>query len=275
MPALNTPIKEVHFTILDTETTGVNPGDGHGIIEIGMTHFSGGEIGDSFETLLRPPSPQTAEALSTHRISPASLEAAPSFAETAGQIIGFIGETVIAAHNLHFDMMFLDTSLRRIGRPPLPNPAIDTILLSQEIWPDYACHCLRCLGPALDLGRSGTHRALDDVMATAGLLGRIIEELNRDGRGTLEDLHPVRKDFTWETGDVYRKLRMELTCAIRRKVPVELILYNKDECFYSRETILPVRLENDVLAGHPPGKKENVAYPIYNIIAINPGREEE
>ncbi len=267
---LDTRLNKVQFTVLDTETTGVNLDDGHEIIEIGMVHYSEGEISDSFETLLRPASPQTAEALAVHKIAPESLKDSPSFADMADRIIDFIGETVIVAHNRNFDMTFIDTSLRRIGRPALGNWSIDTLLLSHELWPNFSCHCLRCLGPGLKLGESGTHRALDDVFATTALLKKTIEDLSQLGKDTLRDLHPVRRDYTWETGDLTRKIRQTVRCAISKGKLLEISLYDKDECNYYRITIHPLQLEENILHGHIPGETGDREIPIYNIITIAP-----
>ncbi len=267
---LDTRLNKVQFTILDTETTGVNLNDGHEIIEIGMVHFSGGEITDSFETLLRPATPQTTEALAVHKISPESLKNAPSFADMAGRIVDFIGETVIVAHNRNFDMTFIDTSLRRIGRPVLGNWSIDTLLLSQELWPNFSCHCLRCLGPGLKLGESGTHRALDDVFATTALLKKIIEELSQTEKDTLRNLHPVQNDYTWESGDLTQKIRQTVRCAINKGKLLEIALYDKNECNYYRRTIQPLRLEDNILHGRTPGETGDIKIPLYNIITIAP-----
>ncbi len=270
MTMLDTPLNEVQFTILDTETTGVNLDDGHEIIEIGMVHFSGGDISDSFESLLRPITTQTEEALSIHNISPKKLEKAPSFSDMADRIIDFIGQTVIVAHNRNFDMTFIDTSLERIGRPALGNWSIDTLILSHELWPEFSCHCLRCLGPSLKLGQSGTHRALDDVIATAGLLERIIEELSRNGKNALQDLHPVRQDYNWKNGDLIRNRRQTIRHAISNSELLKISLYDKNECTYYSKIIHPLRLEKNILYGRISGEIGNIEIPLYNIITIAP-----
>ncbi len=267
---LDTPFPGLTFTVLDTETTGVDLDDGHGIIELGMVRCSGGGIADTFSRLFQPTVPQTEEALGIHRIDPAELDEAPTFAEAAGEVVDFIGETVIAAHNLLFDLTFLDTELGRHGRPPLSNWALDTIRLSSELWPGYECHCLRCLGPNLELAGSGTHRALDDAAATAGLLERILGELEDRGDNTLRRLHPVRGDFSWPDGAVHRELRERLFAAIESERPLELVLYDKDGCFYYRRTLLPRRLESNRLFGTLPGEDAENAVPLYNIISADP-----
>lgn len=267
---LDTPFSGLTFTVLDTETTGVDLNDGHGIIELGMVRYSGAVIADTFSGLFQPTVPQTAEALAIHRIDPAELEEAPTFAEAAGEVAEFIGETVIAAHNLLFDLTFLDTELGRLGRPPLSNWAFDTIRLSSELWPEYECHCLRCLGPNLELAESGSHRALDDAAATAGLLERILGELEDRGKNILRHLHPVRGDFSWPDGGVHRELRNRLLEAIEAERPLELVLYDKDGCFYYRRTLLPRRLESNRLFGTLPGEDAEHAVPLYNIISADP-----
>jgi len=271
-PSPEVPLSDLVFTVLDTETTGVDLDHGHEIIELGMVRCRQEKVLGTYSGLFQPSVPQTDEALRIHRINPAELASAPPFAEAVEGVVDFIGETVIAAHNLLFDLTFIDTSLKRLGRPPLPNWAFDTIRLSSELWPEYECHCLRCLGPSLELSQSGTHRALDDALATAGLLERIIGELENRGRGTLRHLHPVRGDFTWPDGDVHCRLRERLLEAIDKETTLELVLYNKDECFYYRQKLLPSKLDGGRLFGIIPDKDTETAIPLYNVISADPAR---
>ncbi len=267
--SLDTPLAEIVFTVLDTETTGVDLDDDHGIIELGMVRYRRGKVLGTFSSLFQPAVPQTEEALRTHRINPADLALAPLFAGAADRLTAFIGETVIAAHNLAFDLTFLDTEFGRLGRPPLPNWAFDTIGMSAELWPEFECHCLRCLGPGLELEESGTHRALDDARATAGLLERIIGKLEERGVATLRGLHPVRGDFTWPDGNVHRELRERLLGAIERESPLKLVLYDKDGCFYYRRILLPHHLESGRLFGAAEGEAKELEIPLYNIISAD------
>ena len=273
--SLNSPIENIAFTILDTETTGTNPGEGHEIIEIGMAHYSGRKVRNTFETLIRPTHPLTREAKEIHGIPSDELEKAPCFEEIMECVLRFIGDTVIAAHNVNFDMTFLHTSLRRLGRPIIDNWAIDTILLSQKMWPELKCHCLACLGSSLKLPHSGTHRALEDVYATTELLDRLICELGKREKCTMNDLHPFRRDYSWEEGDVYRELQRNLLCAIRRKALVHLYLYEKTECIYFRQTVEPLELlEKGALRARPLGEKEAKEFSLHNILKVTPTYEE-
>ncbi|MDP8249112.1 MAG: 3'-5' exonuclease [Candidatus Tritonobacter lacicola] len=269
------PIEKTAFTIIDTETTGVNPGEGHEIIEIGMARYSGRKVTDTFETLIRPTLHPTKEAAAIHGISPEELKEAPLIEEVIDGVIRFIGDTVIAAHNINFDMTFIHTSLRRLGRPVLRNWAIDTILLSMRTWPGLKCHCLRCLGPALELDHSGTHRALEDVFATTDLLDKIISELFKRGRRTLGDLNPFKKDFTWREGDVYQEIEAGLRSAMKRNAFVHLYLYEKNNCIYFRQTVEPIRvLENGNLLARVLGEEKEMEFSLSNIIKVSPTYKE-
>lgn len=272
---IETPIDDITFTVLDTETTGANPGEGHEIIEIGMAHYSGRQVTDTFETLIQPCRFPTKEAAAIHKISTEELKKAPLLEETVDGILCFIGDSVIAAHNVSFDMTFIHTSLRRLGRPILHNWAIDTILLSQRTWPDLTCHCLICLGTALNLPHKGTHRALEDVYATTELLDRIIDEMLKKGKRTLADLHPLKRDYAWGEGDVYQELLRNLRCAIRRNELVHIHLYDKKDCIYFQQTVEPIELlDSGNLRARVLGEESEKEFPLHNIIKISPTYKE-
>ena len=273
--AMNRPMDSVVFTVLDTETTGANPGDGHEIIEFGMAHYSGRKVMDTFEVLVRPTGPLSREAASVHGIPPEELEKAPRLEEVIESVLRFIGDTVIVAHNVNFDMTFLHTALRGLGRPVLDNWAIDTIQLSQRMWPELTCHCLACLGPSLGLPHSGTHRALGDVYATTELLDRLICELQKRGKSALGDLSPFRRDYTWREGDFYRELQRNFLCAIREKALVHLCLYDKRRCLYFRKTVEPLELlENGSLRARPLGEERPREFPLHDVMKVTPAYRE-
>lgn len=261
------PIDAVEFTVLDTETTGLNPEEGHEIIEIGMARYGArGRISATFETLLRPSRPLSPEALAVNHIAPEQLGGARPIGEKIGEIISFIGGSVIAAHNVKFDMTFLHTALRALGRPVLCNWAIDTIELSRRLWPEMKCHCLMCMARRLDLPHRGTHRALEDVYATVELLDAIISRIKEEKpRPTLADLSPARTDFTWGRGEAYAALEGDLACAIRHGWPVHIFLYDRDTCVFAEKTVEPVRVENGSLFARVPGDETEREFPLISI----------
>ena len=267
-----TPIDAIKFAVLDTETTGLNPEEGHEIIEIGMACYGArGKISATYETLLRPTRALSPGALAVNRITPEQLADARPIGEKIDEILSFIGRSVIAAHNVKFDMTFLHTALRALGRPALDNWAIDTIELSRRLWPEMKCHCLMCMARRLDLPHRGTHRALQDVYATVELLDAIISRIKEEKRRpTLADLSPARTDFTWGRGEAYAALTRDLECAIRRGWPVHIFLYDRDTCVFEERTVDPVRVENGSLFARVSGEDAEHVFPLISIARALP-----
>lgn len=263
----DTPIDKIEFTVLDTETTGLNPEEGHQIIEIGMARYGArGTISGTFETLIRPTHPISPEALAVNKIAPGQLAGARPIGERIDEILAFIGGSVIAAHNVKFDMTFLHTALRALDRPILDNWAIDTIELSRRMWPEMKCHCLMCMARRLDLPHRGTHRALEDVYATVELLDAIISRIREEKKKpVLGDLAPARNNFTWGRGEAYARLEGTLECAIRRGWPVHIFLYDRDTCVFAEKTVDPVRVGNGILYARVPGDDAEREFPLISI----------
>ena len=264
---LDTPIDRIEFTVLDSETTGINAEEGRQISEPGMARYGArGKISETFEALVRPTRPLSPEALAVHKIPPEQIARARPLEERIDEVLAFIGGSVIAAHNVKFDLTFLHTALRALGRPVPGNRAIDTIELSRRMWPEMKCHCLMCMARRLDLPHQGTHRALEDVYATAELLDAVIVRLREEKpRPVLLDLSPVRGDFTWSKGDAHARLEAALACAIRRAWPVHIFLYDRNACHFTKKTVDPVRVENGSLFARVAGEEGEREFPLISI----------
>ncbi len=272
---LETPVDELTFTVFDIETTGVRLESGDQMVEIGLLHYSGRRILDTYSTLIRP-SPYlriSREVAEVHNIPYYRLRQAPSLLEIIDTVIEFFRGTVVVAHNVNFDMGFLQTTLERIGRERLDNWSVDTLYLTQKTWPRFDCHCLSCLRSALKMKRVGNHRAMADVYQTTELLQRLIDHLSRHKKPTLADLHPFRRDYTWKGGDIYREMTRVLKHAIRDRASVIIYSYSADDCSYSVEKARPLallpkdrllRLEDDT------GKVRII--PLFDIVKIRPAR---
>ena len=91
-------------------------------------------------------------------------------------LLEFVRGSVIVGHNVRFDLSFLDAALVANLYEPLGNTTIDTLALARRlVRPDVPNCKLRTLAAALRLEHRPSHRALDDVRATADLLHRLIE----------------------------------------------------------------------------------------------------
>lgn len=100
--------------VLDTETTGLDPKDGHRVIEIGCVEIIDRRLtGDRFHHYVQPDRPIEAAAVEIHGITNAFLTDKPRFAEIAQAFLNFVGGAELIIHNAAFDLGFLDAELRR------------------------------------------------------------------------------------------------------------------------------------------------------------------
>ena len=162
--------------IWDTETTGIFPGDGHRIVEIGAVEMVGKMLtGECFHTYIDPCRAMPRDAQNVHGLSTAFLTGQPVFEMVIDGFLAFIGDAPLVAHNAAFDMEFLNTELKRAGMAAIPQSrAIDTLEISRKINPG-AKHTLDalCNRYGIDLSGRTKHGALVD----AELLARVYVEL--------------------------------------------------------------------------------------------------
>ncbi len=162
--------------VLDTETTGLDPADGHRIIEIGcvelMDHFP---TGRTYQCYLNPERDMPADAERVHGISGAFLADKPFFRDVAAEFLDFLGDAPLVIHNAAFDLKFLNAELARINGEPIPPArAIDTVDIAKMKFPGarYSLDEL-CKRFAIDLSTRTKHGALLD----ADLLAQVYLEL--------------------------------------------------------------------------------------------------
>ncbi len=162
--------------VWDTETTGIMPGDGHRIVEIGAIELYGRvPTGRSFHTYIDPCRMMPKDAEGVHGLSTAFLTGQPIFEAVVDDFLAFIEDSPLVAHNAVFDMEFLNWELRRARMPTIPaHRAICTLELSRKKHPG-AKHTLDalCNRYSIDLSGRSKHGALID----AELLARVYVEL--------------------------------------------------------------------------------------------------
>ncbi|MFN0114852.1 MAG: DNA polymerase III subunit epsilon [Paracoccaceae bacterium] len=124
--------------VLDTETTGLDPAEGHRIVEIGavelLNHVPTGQV---FHRYLNPDRPMPPEAEAVHGLSSAFLADKPRFTEAAADFLAFIGpESRLVIHNAGFDLKFLNHELAASGFPEIPNSrTLDTLAIARRRFP--------------------------------------------------------------------------------------------------------------------------------------------
>ncbi|WP_149141682.1 DNA polymerase III subunit epsilon [Gemmobacter caeruleus] len=123
--------------VLDTETTGFEPSEGHRIVEIGAVElFNHMPTGQTFHVYLNPERAMPKEAFEVHGLGDDFLRDKPLFKHEAQNFLDFIGEAKLVIHNASFDMKFLNWELRVHGFPQIPNDrAIDTLMIARSKFP--------------------------------------------------------------------------------------------------------------------------------------------
>lgn len=162
--------------VLDTETTGLYPAQGHRIVEIGCVELINHVATDRhLQLYINPERPMDAEAEAVHGLSDAFLADKPVFAEIADAFLKFIGDAPLVIHNASFDIGFLNAELARLGYPSLPmDRAIDTVKIARKRFPGaQASLDALCRRYGVDLSDRSLHGALLD----SNLLARVYLEL--------------------------------------------------------------------------------------------------
>jgi DNA polymerase-3 subunit epsilon len=162
--------------VLDTETTGLDPLDGHRLVEIGCIELVNRiPSGQTFHCYFNPQRSMPAEAFAVHGLGDDFLRDKSFFAEVADDLIAFLGDAPLVIHNASFDLGFLNAELERAGRPLLGRERlIDTLLLARRKHPGGSNRLDDlCARYAIDNSRRTRHGALLD----AELLAEVYVEL--------------------------------------------------------------------------------------------------
>ncbi|QOC21558.1 DNA polymerase III subunit epsilon [Wenzhouxiangella sp. AB-CW3] len=160
--------------VLDTETTGLEPSEGHRIIEIGCLEMVERRITDrTFHVYLNPDREVEHEALQVHGISNEFLADKPRFDDVAGEFLEFIRDAELVIHNASFDVGFLDSELARLEQPTRVTEhatVLDTLDLARELHPGQRVS-LDALCKRYEVDNSG--RDLHGALLDAELLAEV------------------------------------------------------------------------------------------------------
>jgi DNA polymerase-3 subunit epsilon len=162
--------------VLDTETTGISPRDGHRIIEIGalelMHHLP---TGRSLHLYINPERDIDEGAVAVHGITLEFLADKPVFADVVEEFLAFISSDPLVIHNASFDMAFINAELTRVDRPVLEiDQSIDTLAIARKKFPGAQAN-LDALCRRFEI--DNTHRTLHGALLDADLLARVYIEL--------------------------------------------------------------------------------------------------
>lgn len=158
--------KKVIEIVLDTETTGLDY-TREKIVEFAAVRLENGKIKAEYQTLINPEQHIRKSSMAIHGISEEMVKDAPTAEEVLPQILDFIGDYPIVAHNAIFDYSFLNEMNLRINQKELTNVRIDTQQMFKEVFPDLPSHGLDALTKKFNVEFTKHHRAMADTMGLA------------------------------------------------------------------------------------------------------------
>jgi len=162
--------------VFDTETTGLSPLAGDRMVEIGCVELINRcETGRTFHAYFNPDRSMPAGAEAVHGLSETFLSDKPRFHEKVEELLEFIGDSPLIAHNASFDFGFINHELNNCGRPLIcTSRMVDTLVLARQRHPG-AKHSLDALCTRFGVDRSV--RVKHGALIDAQLLAQVYVEL--------------------------------------------------------------------------------------------------
>ncbi len=195
--------------VLDTETTGMEPDEGHRLVEIGCVELVNQvPTGRHYHQYINPERDVPAEAVAVHGLTEAMLADKPVFAEIYADFLDFIGDGMLVIHNAAFDMKFINAELRTVGHAAVPAKQVtDSLQAAREKFPGSPASLdALCRRFDIDLSERDLHGALLD----AQLLAEVWLELNggrQHGLGFVADTQSSATASTLDTVKAARPYR--------------------------------------------------------------------
>ena len=185
---LDANLKEINYTVFDTETTGLNPDGGDEIISIGAVRVVNNRIvyQDIFEELVDPKRDIPIESYRIHGINYEMVMEKDPIERVLPRFSQFTLDTVLLGHNIAFDMKMLKLKEKSTGIQ-FSNPTLDTLLLSAMLHPVHEQHDIENIAKRLGVNIIGRHTALGDAITTAEIFIKLLPILNSNGILTLKD----------------------------------------------------------------------------------------
>ncbi len=193
-------LNEVEFVVLDTETTGLRPGPNR-VIEIAGIRMRGGEVIDSFQSLVNPNRRLPPFIVQFTGITQEMVAGAPGAEQIFPDFLQFIEGAILVGHNVGFDIGFLSYEAQLLGYA-FPIDGLDTIPLARRFLPGLRRFKLDVVAGHLKIPMVNRHRALGDAKVTAAIFMKLLNLARQEGIYTLGNLRRrLQLPVAW-SGDI-------------------------------------------------------------------------
>lgn len=182
------------YVVFDLETTGLHANEGDSIIEIGAVKMSKGQIIDTFDELIKPPTPISDEISNITGITNEMLKNKDKEEIVVRKFKDWIADLPLVAHNAKFDMSFLKMAYLKYDLGRIPNTIIDTLGLSRYLESNEKYHNLATLVIRYNIpwDEEKHHRANYDAEGTALIFYKMLKKLSLNNINTINDLKEYR-----------------------------------------------------------------------------------
>jgi DNA polymerase-3 subunit epsilon len=178
------------FIVIDFETTGLSA-EYDRIVEVAAIKYYDKEMVDVFHTLVNPKRKIPHESIKIHGITDSMVKGKPTIYDILPNLLSFIGDSTIVAHNARFDMSFLKNACIRhfkIKDYYIENKVFDTLKLSRKMFPDLQNHKLGTVARHIGVEIKKNHRSTDDALATAQIYIKYLESLEIEKQERLDNI---------------------------------------------------------------------------------------
>ncbi|NVY95820.1 DEAD/DEAH box helicase [Lactobacillus sp. DCY120] len=214
-------MKDKKYIVVDLETTGTKWREGDRIIQFAAVLIDQGQISGQYNFLINPQQDLTSRIQELTGITPKMLLDQPLFPEIAGQIKNLLQGRIFVAHNVNFDLPFLQAELQAAGQEIEPLGAVDTVELAQVLLPEAPSFKLTDLTRYLDIQHLNPHQADSDALATAQLFLYLQEQLKSLPQPTLALMDRFASGLIRQTGDLITDAAQS---APKKVLPTHLVL---------------------------------------------------
>lgn len=205
--------KKDTFAVVDLETTGTQRENGHHIIQFGCAIIKNMKVIKTYSFLINPHREIPQSVVNLTGIKNEDVQSQKDFDFYTPKIVKILQDTVFVAHNVDFDLPFLNYELTQHGYDALTNKAIDTVELAKIAFPTLPSYKLSDLTTQLKIKHLDPHKADSDAYGTAILLIKIIKNLEKLPQATLNTLsslsHGLIRDTSWVITTIADSLRKE------------------------------------------------------------------
>ncbi|HCM88964.1 MULTISPECIES: helicase C-terminal domain-containing protein [Vagococcus] len=262
--------KNSTYAVVDIETTGTNP-ETDKIIQFACVFIQNWKIINYFSTDVNPlkPIPKNIEFLTG--ISNEQVATAPYFEDISSTISQILSNCCFVAHNVYFDYSFLNSELRRAGQEELELDCLDTVELSQIMFPCSSGFRVKDLAEYLNLKHDNPHQALSDAYVTAEIFIRLAQKIATLPFITLSKMVDLSYSLGVDNSNIFLETLLNEKSVLDNK---NLNKLKTIECVALKEKNYQFREKNNTIQADYPSGKKNKENNLSNEFSYRPSQNQ-